>query len=65
MAYPPQLPAVLFAALDSVFGSPRRASAKRTYPTSHRLKKPALATQPDRGRRYLWTRPMKRTTSSP
>jgi hypothetical protein len=57
MTYPPQLPTVLFSALNSVEGSPgqrpRRVSGTQASHTGHRQKTPETTTHLGRGRLYL------------
>ena len=57
MTYPPQLPTVLFSALNSVEGSPGRglqpAPGTQTSHTGHRQKTPESTTHLGRGRIYL------------
>lgn len=56
MTYPPQLPTVLFSALNASEGSPgrrpRRAPATQTSHTGHRVKIPGTTTPLGRGRHY-------------
>ena len=57
MTYPPQLPTVLFSALNSVERSPdrrlRRASGTQTSHAGHSQRNPESTTHLGRGRHYL------------